>query len=97
MASMIKAPSAEAQEQYDELVKRLGELRAELGAVSGELSALMSLAGVGQLVGTGESYDKQLERAAQMRYEIEALELGILYIQGQISLLERSHYGLRKR
>ena len=93
----ITPPSASAQEQYDGLGTRLGELRAELGKVSGELSAVMSPAGIGQLVGTGEPYEKQLARVADLRYKAEALELGILYIQGKISLLERSHYGLRKR
>ena len=97
MTTMIKAPSAEAQESYDELAKTLGELRAELGKESAELSALMSMGGIGALVGTGASYDKQLERAAQMRLQIEALELGIMYIEGQIGLLERNHYGLNKR
>ena len=97
MVSMITPPSAEAQESYNELAKKLGELRAELGKESAELSAIMSIDRVGQLVGEGLPYDKQLERAAQMRYEIEALELGIMYIEGQIGLLERSNYGLSKR
>ena len=93
----ITAPSAEAQEQYNELAKKLGELRAELGAVSGEFSAIMSMAGIGALVGTGASYEKQLARAVKMRPQIEALELGIMFLEGQIGLLERSNYGLNKR
>ena len=97
MVSMITAPSAEAQEQYDELAKRLGDLRSEFGAVSGEFSAIMSMAGIGALVGTGQPYEKQLARAGKMRLQIEALELGIVYIEGQIGLLERSNYGLSKR
>ena len=97
MSSMITAPSAEAQEQYDELAKRLGELRAEFGAVSGEFSAIMSMAGIGQLVGTGQPYEKQLARAAQMRLQIEALEFGIQYVEGQIALLLRSNYNLNRR
>ena len=97
MNTMVKAVSAEAQESYDELAQKLGELRAELGKESAELSALMSMAGIGQLVGTGQPYEKQLERASQMRWKIEALEFAVQYISGQIGLLERSNYGLSKR
>ena len=97
MSTMIKAPSAEAQESYDELAQKLAALRAELGKESAELSAVISMAGIGMLVGTGQPYEKQIARAAQMRLQIEALELGIMYIEGQIGLLERSNYGLSKR
>ena len=97
MTTMIKAPSQEAQKTYDELAKKLGELRAELGKESAELSAIMSIDRVGQLVGEGQPYTKQLERAVKMRHQIEALELGIMFLEGQIGLLERSNYGLNKR
>ena len=97
MNTMVKAVSAEAQESYDELAQKLAALRAELGKESAELSAVISMAGIGMLVGTGQPYEKQIARAAQMRLQIEALELGIMYIEGQIGLLERSNYGLSKR
>ena len=95
MTTMITAPSQEAQAQYDSLSSRKGELRAELGAVNGEISTILD--SLGALVASGANFAKQIARLAVLRQQVEALEAGDKYISGQTELLERSNYGLSKR
>ena len=92
----ITAPDT-AQEKYNALSTRLDELRRELGTTNGQINGLLSIDNIGALVASGADYDKQTAKVAELRHKAEALGLGILYIEGQISLLERSHYGLNKR
>ena len=85
----------EVTEKYAALTSRLGELRAELGSVNGEINQILS--GIGEQVAQGDDWKKSINRVGKLRLETEALAAGIKYIDGQIELLKRSHYWLTTR
>ena len=93
----MTAPSTtqEAQIKYDAFAFRKGELRAELGAVNNEISTILD--GLGELAASGASYSDQTARLAELRQQVEALELAVQFVSGQCELLERSHFGLSRR
>jgi len=85
----------EVLERHDALISRLGELRAELGAVNGETVAI--LAAIGKQVAEGEGWQKSIAKVGKLRLESEGLDAGIKFIDGQIELLKRSNYWLTNR
>lgn len=91
----IKRHDPEVQEKYDAMTSRRRELNDQLGEVTGEINTI--LGALGEQVAEGKVYQKSTARLATLRQQVEALEAGILFVDGQRGLVERMNPWLRSR
>ncbi len=85
----------DVEDEYSEMHARRRELGDQLSEVTGEMNQI--LAALGAQVAEGKGYQKQTARLSELRSQSEALQAGVLYVDGQRALLERLNTWLRSR
>ena len=83
----------ETQEKYDGLLQKRSELNATLRAGLGKQDDLIQAMGLA--IASGCDWKAIGAELSEMRLEGEALESGILYLDGQVQLMERLHHWLK--
>ena len=82
-------------DKHDALETRRREVHSQLGQTRQEIDRIYK--GIGQIVAENGAWQKDIVRVGKLQLEIDALDQGILYIDGQIGLLKRSNYWLNSR
>ena len=82
------------REKFDAMVSRRRELAERLTEANRDREQI--LINLGAWVAEGCDYEVYTARLAELRLETEALEAGILYVDGQAELLKRSNYWLTR-
>jgi hypothetical protein len=81
------------QSEWDTLETIRVDLVARLREANQEQDKILS--SLGSIVAQGKSWKKQTSRLADLRAEVEALQLGLDYIQGHKQNLRRGNAWLR--
>ena len=79
--------------EYAELLQKRGELGTRLQAGYGKQDAIVKEMGIA--IAAGEDWKALAEQLSFLRIEEEALESGILYLDGQVGLMERLNHWLK--
>ena len=83
------------QDQHDALEFRRREIQAQQGQARQEIERIYKT--IGQSIAENGAWQKDIARVGKLQLEIDALDQGILYIDGQIGLLKRSNHWLNSR
>jgi peptidoglycan hydrolase CwlO-like protein len=85
----------DVQDKHDALESRRRNIHDQRKQILNEIDRIYK--SIGQVVVENGAWQKDIARAGQLQLEIDALDQGILYIDGQIGLLKRSNYWLNSR
>lgn len=80
------------QMEYNGLKSRRRELTTQVRQCSAEINQVQ--ANLGAMAAEGCDYSEYTANLGQLRLQVEALELGIHYLDGQMGLLKRSNVWL---
>ena len=80
-------------DEYAELLKKRGELNTRLRAGYNKQDDLIQTMGLA--IAAGGDWSGHAEQLSFLRLEGEALESGLLYLDGQVGLMERLNHWLK--
>jgi len=81
--------NAEIQANYDALKAKRRELNNRLRQYTNEINQVQT--DLGALVFECADYSKTTARLADLRLQVEAMELGIHHVDGKMSIMKRSY------
>ena len=91
----IKRFDQDVADKYNGLEAKRREINAQLREGNAEINRVFET--IGQVVAEGGEWQKSISRVGKLRFDTEALEAGLRYIDGQEGLLKRSNNWLKLR